>query len=76
MFLLIIMDNIIEDLTDTFVKELKKEENIDKIKVHVVDPLVEYTYKKLYPYILITSVIFLLIFILAIVILFLIIKNN
>ena len=70
------MNKIVEELTQYFLMEVKKEENINKMKVFVIDPLIEYTFKRLYPYILITSVIFFLTFILAIIILFLILKSN
>ena len=71
-----VMNKIVEELTQYTLNEFKKEENLNKMKVFVIDPLIEYTFKRLYPYILITSVIFFLTFILAIVILFLIIKSN
>jgi hypothetical protein len=71
-----VMNKIVEELTQYFLLEVKKEENINKMKVFVIDPLIEYTFKRLYPYILITSVIFFLTFILAIIILFLILKSN
>ena len=70
------MNKIVEELTQYFLLEVKKEENINKMKVFVIDPLIEYTFKRLYPYILINSVIFFLTFILAIIILFLILKSN
>tara|TARA_B100000795_G_C22789982_1_gene436468 strand:+ start:810 stop:1031 length:222 start_codon:yes stop_codon:yes gene_type:complete len=71
-----VMNKVVDELTQYCINEFKKEENITKIKVFVIDPLIEYTFKKLYPYILITSIIFFLTFILAIVILFMIIKSN
>ncbi len=71
-----VMNKIVEELTQYTLNEFKKEENLNKMKVFVIDPLIEYTFKRLYPYILITSVIFFLTFILAIVILFLILKSN
>jgi len=70
------MNKIVEELTQYCINEFKKEQNLNKMKVFVIDPLIEYTFKRLYPYILITSIIFFLTFILAIVILFLIIKTN
>ena len=71
-----VMNKIVEELTQYFLMEVKKEENLNKMKVFVIDPSIEYTFKRLYPYILITSVIFFLTFILAIIILFLILKSN
>lgn len=71
-----IMNKIVDELTEYCLNEFKKEENLNKMKVFVIDPLIEYTFKRLYPYILVTSVIFFLTFILAIVILYLILKSN
>lgn len=71
-----VMNKIVEELTQYFILECKKEENLNKMKVFIIDPLIEYTFKKLYPYILITSIIFFLTFILAIIILFIILKSN
>tara|TARA_B100001989_G_C24337387_1_gene363229 strand:+ start:230 stop:451 length:222 start_codon:yes stop_codon:yes gene_type:complete len=71
-----VMNKIVDELTQYTLNEFKKEENLNKMKVFVIDPLIEYTFKRLYPYILITSIIFFLTFILAIVILFLILKSN
>lgn len=70
------MNKIVDELTEYCLNEFKKEENLNKMKVFVIDPLIEYTFKRLYPYILVTSVIFFLTFILAIVILYLILKSN
>ena len=70
------MNKIVDELTQYTLNEFKKEENLNKMRVFVIDPLIEYTFKRLYPYILITSIIFFLTFILAIVILFLILKSN
>ena len=71
-----IMNKIVDELTQYCLNEFKKEENLNKMKVFVIDPLIEYTFKRLYPYILVTSIIFFLTFILAIVILYLILKSN
>ena len=70
------MNKIVDELTQYCLNEFKKEENLNKMKVFVIDPLIEYTFKRLYPYILVTSIIFFLTFILAIVILYLILKSN
>ena len=70
------MNKIVDELTQYTLNEFKKEKNLNKMRVFVIDPLIEYTFKRLYPYILITSIIFFLTFILAIVILFLILKSN
>ena len=63
------------ELSEYILKELNKKENLDKIKSNVINPLIDYTYHRLYPYILITSIIFFLTFIFALVILFLLIRT-
>lgn len=63
------------ELSEYILKELNKKENIEKIKIKLINPLIDYTYHRLYPYILVTSIIFFLTFILALIILFIIIKS-
>jgi hypothetical protein len=65
------ISNFITDFIDKFIIEVKKEENINKLEKNLIDPLIHYTFKKLYPYLMITSIIFLLTFLLAILILLL-----
>ena len=67
---------ITSELLEKIIDELKKPENMSKIHIGVVDPLIHYTFNRLYPYIIVSSVIFLLTFLLAITILLLIIKTN
>ena len=55
---------------------IKKEENMNKIHNNIIDPLVNYTFKKVYPYITTIFVLLILIFLIIIVILLLIIRNN
>jgi hypothetical protein len=70
-----ILSKLSSELSEYFVQEIKKEENIQKIKEGVVNPLIDYTFHRLYPYIMITSIIFFLTFILAVIILYLIIRS-
>lgn len=63
------------ELADHFLKEIKKDNNIDNIKENVVNPLIDYTFHRLYPYILVTSIIFFLTFILALIILYIIVRS-
>jgi ABC-type uncharacterized transport system permease subunit len=70
---------IIKELTskclEKVIVELKKEENMSKIRKELMDPLIHYTYKRIYPYFLITIVIFLLTFILALLIFIILVKK-
>ena len=64
------------DIIDKCVIEIKKEDNMNKIKSNVLDPCVSYILNKLYPYILATCIIFVLTFLTAITILIILIFNN
>jgi hypothetical protein len=69
------MNNIFNDLINKFVDEINKYENISKVQKSLVDPLIRYTFNKIYPYLILVSVIFLLIFLLSLSILLLQIKQ-
>ena len=73
-YYLMSISNITNELLNKIIEELKTDENIEKIKNNVVNPMVHYTVSKLYPYILITSIFFLIFFVLAIITLFLMVK--
>ncbi len=67
---------ITTEVLEKVIEELRKPENMSKIHIGLVDPLIHYTFNRLYPYIIVSSVIFLLTFLLAITILLLILKFN
>ena len=71
-----LIKKLTNELLDKFIIELKKPENVNKVQVNIVDPVINYTFHKLYPYILTTTIIFFLTFLLALSIFFLIIKFN
>ena len=45
-----IVKKFICNCLDQGIDELKQPENMNKIQNNIVDPLIIYTYKKLYPY--------------------------
>jgi len=49
---------------------------MNKIEQNLVEPLIIYTFKRLYPYILVCSVIFITTFLIALLILLLIIRQS
>ena len=69
-----ILNKLSTDFLNNLLIELRKNNNMEKIQIGVIEPLLQYSFSKLYPYILITSIIFFLIFIVGLVILFLLIK--
>ena len=69
-----ILKNITVQLLEKLINEIKQPDNMSKIKINIVDPLIGYTYNKLYPYIYAMIILFLLTFILAILIFMLLLK--
>ena len=64
------------EIIDKCVCEIKEEHNMNKIKKNILDPCVAYILKQLYPYILATCVIFVLIFLMSSAILVILIFNK
>ena len=63
------MDKISTIIIDSFVSEIKKKKNMEKMRNEIIDPIIRHTFKRIYPYLIVTSVIFISTFILAIAIL-------
>jgi hypothetical protein len=61
-------------MLEKIVKEVRKKENMDKIHGSIIDPLIQYTYNNIYPYILILFGVLILIFLIIVVILLLILR--
>jgi hypothetical protein len=65
---------IISKILDNVVIEVNKEENMDRIKKNVIEPIIHNTMYQLYPYILIFAISMITMFVLVFTILFLNIK--
>lgn len=69
------MEKISKSALDFFISELSKEENKERIKRKVIDPIFMYIIDKVYPYVIISSIIFILTFLLALLIFFMIVRK-
>lgn len=70
-----LLKQLTNELLEKIILEIKKEENMTKIQQNFIDPIIHYTFHRLYPYILISSIVFLLTFLLALSIFLIIAKN-
>jgi len=68
--------SLTSQLIDKIIDECQKKQNVDKVKAGVIDPLIKYTVERMYPYIITISVIFVLTFILALAIFYIVIKGS
>lgn len=64
------------DFVDLCVAEFIKEENKNKVKCNILDPCIEYMVNQFYPYIIATCIIFILTFLLAIAIFFMLVRER
>jgi hypothetical protein len=56
------------ELLEKFIIELKKKENVEKIHSNILDPLIDYIIQRMYPYVMVSCIIFLLILIFLILV--------
>jgi hypothetical protein len=63
------------DLLQRCIIEINNEENMDQLKTFVLNPLIGYVIGKIYPYLMVSVIVFLLTLLIAIAILILIIKK-
>ena len=71
-----LLNKFVVEIAEQFITQVKKEQNLEALKLNLVNPLIDYTFHRLYPYILITSIIFFLTFILAVITFLLIVKSQ
>jgi len=70
------LKNICSEIVEKCVEEFKDEQNFNKIKKEMLDPCVNYILNKIYPYVLATCIIFVLIFLMIVTILVILIFNK
>ena len=66
----------INEIIDICISEVSKEETKTKINTYIIEPSFTYIFDRLYPYIILTAVIFVLILLMAIIIIIILVRNN
>ena len=69
-------NSITNEIVDLCITELSKDETKKKINTYIIEPSFTYIFDRLYPYIILTFIIFILILLMAIIIIILLIHNN
>ena len=64
------------ELLEKCIIEVKKKENMDKIQYNLMDPLIDYIIRRLYPYIMVSSIIFILILIFLILVFIMLFRST
>tara|TARA_Y100000385_G_C12969431_1_gene583354 strand:- start:751 stop:969 length:219 start_codon:yes stop_codon:yes gene_type:complete len=71
-----IIREIIRDLLHMTLEEVKEKHNMSRLQKDLIDPIIKHTFAQLYPYIIVTSILFFFIFILAVAILIFILRTK
>ena len=69
------IEDLKNKLLDKLLKNISTPENIQKIQLALLDPVISYTYNRIYPYFMLIIIIFILTFILVLVILVILLKK-
>lgn len=71
-----VKNSFVNEIIDIIISEVSKDDTKKKINTYILEPSFTYIFDRLYPYILITAIIFVLILIMAIVTIIILIRNN
>ena len=69
-------NNMINEIIDICITEVSKDDTKKKINTYIIEPSFTYMFDRLYPYIILTSVIFVLLLLMAFIIIIILIHNN
>ena len=67
---------MINEIIDICIREVSKDDTKKKINTYIIEPSFTYIFDRLYPYIILTSVIFVLLLLMAFIIIVILIHNN
>ena len=69
-------NSFVNEIIDICILEVSKDETKKKINTYIIEPSFTYIFDRLYPYIILTAIIFLLILLMAIIIIIILVRNN
>jgi hypothetical protein len=64
------------ELLEKCIIEIKKQENMNKLHTNVLDPLIDYILQRLYPYIMVTCIMFLLMLVFLILVFIMLFRST
>jgi len=69
-------NKFVNEIIDICISEVSKDDTKKKINTYIIEPSFTYIFDRLYPYIILTAVIFVLILLMAIIIIIILVRNN
>jgi hypothetical protein len=64
------------ELLEKCIIEIKKQENMEKLHTNVMDPLIDYMLQRLYPYIMVTCIMFILMLIFLVLVFIMVFRST
>jgi hypothetical protein len=64
------------ELLEKCILEIKKQENMEKLHTNVMDPLIDYILQRLYPYIMVTCIMFILMLIFLVLVFIMVFRST
>ncbi len=68
--------SLVQECIELFIDEVKKDETQRRLTTYIIEPSFTFIFDRLYPYIILTALIFVLILLLTILILFFLLRRN
>jgi len=65
-----------KEIIENILNEFKKNENLTKLYLNFLNPIIEHSINKFYPYIIILIFLYILLLILILIILYIVLKNK
>ena len=69
------LEKLINDVIEIIVDKINNDKYSEKLKAQLIDPLILHIVDRFYPYIIITSIIFILIFVILLFIFFITLRH-
>lgn len=69
------IEKLTQSLLGKCLTELKRKENMCKIETELIDPLIQYAFRRLYPYVWMVGTFLIILFILILITLFILLKS-
>ena len=69
-------NSFVNEMIDICITEISKDENKKKINTYLIEPSFTYIFYRLYPYIILTAIIFVLFLLMSITIIVILIHNS
>ena len=69
-------NNFVNEIIDTCINEISKEDTKKKIQTYLIEPSLTYLFDRMYPFLILSAIVFILFLLMAITIIFLLVRKE